>query len=61
MGETAPRVLVELQVVLPQGMFHLHIGAKQRLASGAHRAVVNGPSSLSIMASSRAQALASEH
>jgi hypothetical protein len=37
-------VLVELQVALPQGMFHLHNGAKQRLAAGAHRAVVNGPS-----------------
>ncbi len=61
MGEIAPRVLVELQVVLPQGMFHLHRGAKQRLASGAHRAVVNGPSDIRITACSGAQAIASEH
>ena len=42
-GEAASRVLVELQGVLPQDMFHLRNGAKQRLAAGAHRAVVNGP------------------
>src|SRR5712671_3850487 len=47
-GEAASRVLVELQVVLPQDMFHLRNGAKQRLAAGAHRAVVNGPSAFSI-------------
>jgi hypothetical protein len=33
-----------LETVLPQDMFHLRNGAKQRLAAGAHRAVVNGPS-----------------
>jgi hypothetical protein len=32
-GEATSRVLVEL----PQGMFHLRNGAKQRLAAGAHR------------------------
>jgi hypothetical protein len=42
--EAASRLLVELQIVLPQVMFHLRNGAKQRLAAGAHRAVVNGPS-----------------
>jgi len=47
-GEAASRLLVELQMVLPQGMFHLRNGAKQRLAAGAHRAVVNGPSAFSI-------------
>src|SRR5882724_9693154 len=44
-------------MVLPQGMFHLLNGAKQRLAAGAHRAVVNGPSDYCIMAASRAQAI----
>src|SRR5258707_9869275 len=47
-------------MVLPQGMFHLLNGAKQRLAAGAHRAVVNGPSDYCIMAASRAQAIASK-
>jgi hypothetical protein len=47
-GEAAWRVLVEMGVVLPQDMFHLHNGAKQRLAAGAHRAVVNGPSDFCI-------------
>ena len=44
-GEADLRLPVELQVVLPQDMSHLRIGVKQRLAAGAHRAVVNGPSS----------------
>jgi hypothetical protein len=43
-GEAASRLLVELETVLPQDMFHLRNGAKQRLAAGAHRAVVRGPS-----------------
>jgi hypothetical protein len=43
-GEAASRLLGELQIVLPQDMFHLRNGAKQRLAAGAHRAVVSGPS-----------------
>jgi hypothetical protein len=43
-GGAASRLLVELQVVLPQDMFHLRNGEKQRLAAGAHRAVVKGPS-----------------
>src|SRR5215207_8162172 len=55
-GEAAPRVLVELQVVLPQDMFHLRNGAKQRLAAGAHRAVVNGPSDFCIIPAFGAQA-----
>jgi hypothetical protein len=42
------RVLVELPIVLPQDMFHLRNGAKQRLAAGAHRAVVKGPSDFCI-------------
>ena len=48
--------LVELQIVLPQDMFHLRNGAKQRLAAGAHRAVVNGPSAFSITPTLDAQA-----
>jgi hypothetical protein len=48
-GEAASRLLVEFKVVLPQDMFHLHNGAKQRLAAGAHRAVVNGPSAFCII------------
>jgi hypothetical protein len=48
---------VELEVVLPQDMFHLRIGAKQHLAAGAHRAVVIVPSSLCTMPSSGAQAI----
>src|ERR1700748_1908502 len=59
-GEAAPKVLVELQVVLPQGMFHLRKGAKQRLAAGAHRAVVNGPSDFCIIPTLGAQATVSE-
>jgi hypothetical protein len=59
-GEVAPRVVVELQIVLPQDMFHLRNGAKQRLAAGAHRAVVNGPSDLRIILTLGAQATASE-
>jgi hypothetical protein len=55
-GEAASRVLVELQVALPQGMFHLHNGAKQRLAAGAHRAVVNGPSDFDTTPTLAAQA-----
>jgi hypothetical protein len=50
-------VQVELEVVLPQDMFHLRIGAKQHLAAGAHRAVVIVPSSLCTMPSSGAQAI----
>jgi hypothetical protein len=46
-GEVASKLLVEL-VMLPQDMFHLRKGAKQRLAAGAHRAVVNGPSKFCI-------------
>jgi hypothetical protein len=61
MGEAAPRVLVELQVVLPQDMFHLRNGAKQRLAAGAHRAVVNGPSDFCIIPTFGAQAIVSEY
>ena len=57
--EAAWRVLVELQVVLPQDMFHLRNGAKQRLAAGAHRAVVNGPSSFCITPTFGAQAIVS--
>src|SRR5258707_356316 len=34
---------IEVQSVLPQGMSHLHDGARQRLATEAHRAVVDGP------------------
>src|SRR6266702_3080978 len=34
----------EAEAVLPQDMSHLHIGARQRLAARAHRAVVDGPS-----------------
>src|SRR5712664_682813 len=47
-GEAASRLLVELQIARPQDMFHLRNGAKQRLAAGAHRAVVNGPSACCI-------------
>jgi hypothetical protein len=47
-GDAASRVLVELQIVLPHDMFHLRNGAKQRLAAGAHRAVVTGPSAFCI-------------
>src|ERR1700704_4226042 len=57
-GEAASRVLVELQVVLPQDMFHLRNGAKQRLAAGAHRAVVNGPSDFCTISTFGAQATA---
>jgi hypothetical protein len=49
-------LLVELPIVLPQDMFHLRNGAKQRLAAGAHRAVVNGPSDLRITPTFEAQA-----
>jgi hypothetical protein len=47
-GDAASRVLVELQIVLPHATFHLRNGAKQRLAAGAHRAVVTGPSAFCI-------------
>jgi hypothetical protein len=47
-GEAALRLLVEFKVVLPQDMFHIRNGAKQRLAAGAHQAVVNGPSTFCI-------------
>jgi rhodanese-related sulfurtransferase len=60
-GEAASRVLVELQVVLPQGMFHLRNGAKQRLAAGAHRAVVNSPSDICIIPTFGAQAIVIEY
>jgi hypothetical protein len=49
MGEAASRLLVEFKVMLPQDMFHLRNGAKQPLAAGAHRAVVDGPSAFCIM------------
>jgi hypothetical protein len=49
-------LLVELPIVLPQDMFHLRNGAKQHLAAGAHRAVVNGPSDFSITSTFEAQA-----
>jgi hypothetical protein len=58
-GEAASRVLVELQVVLPQDMFHLRNGEKQRLAAEAHRAVVNGPSDFFITPTFGAQAIVS--
>jgi hypothetical protein len=58
-GEAASRLLVELQIVLPQDMFHLRNGAKQRLAAGAHRAVVNGPSAFCITPTFGAQAIVS--
>ena len=54
-GEAALRLLGELQIVLPQDMFHLRNGAKQRLAAGAHRAVVNGPSAFFITCTFGAQ------
>jgi len=57
-AEGASIVYVELDAVLPQVMFHLRIGAKQRLAAGAHRAVVKGPSDFCIMSAAEAQALA---
>lgn len=47
--------------MLPQDMFHLHTGAKQHLAAGAHRAVVNVPSNLCITHSAGAQATVSEY
>ena len=55
----ASRLLVDLQVVLPQDMFHLRDGAKQRLAAGAHRAVVNGPNAFCITPTFGAQAIVS--
>jgi hypothetical protein len=55
----ASRVLVELQIVLPHAMFHLRNGAKQRLAAGAHRAVVTGPSAFCITPTFGAQATVS--
>ena len=57
--EAAWRLLVELPIMLPQDMFHLRNGAKQRLAAGAHRAVVNGPSDFCITPTFEAQARAS--
>jgi hypothetical protein len=55
-GDATSRVLVELQIVLPHDMFHLRKGAKQRLAAGAHRAVVTGPSVFCITPTFGAQA-----
>ena len=60
-GEGASIVYVELDVVLPQDMFHLRIGAKQLLAAEAHRAVVNGPSDFCIIRTCGAQAIVSKH
>jgi hypothetical protein len=54
-GEAASRMLMEL--VLPQGMFHLRNGAKQRLAAGADRAVVKSPRDISIISTLGAQAI----
>jgi hypothetical protein len=54
-------VKVGLEMVLPQGMFHLRIGAKQHLAAGAHRAVVNVPSGLCIIPAAGTQAVARKH
>jgi hypothetical protein len=54
-ADPASRVFVEL----PQGMFHLRIGAKQRLAAEAHRAVVKGPRNSCITRLSGAQAIVS--
>jgi len=42
-------------MVLPLDMFHLRNGVKQRLAAGAHRAVVNGPSAFYITTTFAAQ------
>jgi hypothetical protein len=56
-GDATSRV--ELQIVLPHDMFHLRKGAKQRLAAGAHRAVVTGPSALCITPTFGAQAAVS--
>jgi hypothetical protein len=58
--EDASRLLVELQIVLPQDMFHLRNGAKQRLAAGAHRAAVNGPSASCITPTFGAQAMSDD-
>jgi hypothetical protein len=55
-GDATSRVLVELQIVLPHDMFHLRNGVKQRLAAGAHRAVVTGPSAFCITPTFGAQA-----
>jgi hypothetical protein len=55
--EAVLRLLVELPIVLPQDMFHLRNGAKQRLAAGAHRAVVNGPSDFCITPTFGAQVI----
>jgi hypothetical protein len=44
-------------VELPQGMFHLRIGVKQRLAAGAHRAVVKGPNNHRIIPALAAPAI----
>jgi hypothetical protein len=60
-GEVASRAVVELDVVLPQDMFLLRTGVKQRFAAGAHRAVVNSPSDFCIIPTSGAQAIVSEH
>ena len=43
-------------LVLPRDMFHLRNGGKQRLAAGAHRVVVKGPSDFSITPSSSGKA-----
>jgi hypothetical protein len=56
-GKAASRVLIELHVGLPHDMFHLLSGAKQRLAAGAHRVVVNGPSDFRITPLFGAQAV----
>jgi hypothetical protein len=54
-------VAVELPGVLPQGMFLLRHGVKQRFAAGAHRAVVNSPSDFCTICASGAQATVSAH
>jgi hypothetical protein len=59
-ADDTSRGLVELPIGLPQDMFHLRNGAKQRLAAGAHRAVVKGPSGFCIMAAFGTQAIGSD-
>jgi hypothetical protein len=46
-----------MELVLPQGMFHLRNGAKQRLAAGADRAVVKSPRDIPIISTLGAQAI----
>jgi len=59
--DVASKAVAELQVVLPQDMFLLHNGVKQRFAAGAHRAVVNSPSDFRTIPTSGAQAIVSRH